>query len=508
MDNMNSFGCSKCRDTFATARSLMFLAAYWCVSLFVFQVLQGCTALTKVDNPNITEQTFLASQGSMMLWQRGCEREAALAIDRICLAAEVVSDNYFNNRTLFNPEFDIPRLLSSDLTIASIAQQISRLLASAEYGLTTVAARDATTTVNQQAELWFLKGMAHMYLGAYFVAMPAEPLGAPLPSRMHYVRATQAFEQALQRTAHPDTIAVYRLALAVVYYRQGDKQRAVEQARASLASNPAVVRFARFDPVPANGATNTMQVALYTGTDEFQPLPRLDFLDPKYYRRSATQESPICLLKSEEAYCIIAEAQLADGQIAQARGTLQELLKLVAQRPVEAVDDAAEERGRRGGTVLYPLRGDSVRVAASSTDPFIAGLMRTRGRGSAPVRVPTLSGTSVAEEHLQRAQTVEQLLELLYLMRQEIFLAEGKRMVDLGIQFPLSDLERNSNPQAAAVLSQNPQWRQAQIPDFIPLASEMNAFIYNEAARTVVIRHNMNRVVVQNRASPMVVPFF
>ena len=40
------------------------------------------------------------------------------------------------------------------------------------------------------------------------------------------------------------------------------------------------------------------------------------------------------------------------------------------------------------------------------------------------------------------------LLALIYLMRQEIFLAEGRRRSDLGIRLPISDVEISHTPAA------------------------------------------------------------
>jgi hypothetical protein len=50
-------------------------------------------------------------------------------------------------------------------------------------------------------------------------------------------------------------------------------------------------------------------------------------------------------------------------------------------------------------------------------------------------------------------------------------------------------------------------YTRAQVGTFIPLAFEMDAFTYDQAARTAVIRHDMNRVLVTNRTSPFVLPF-
>jgi hypothetical protein len=45
------------------------------------------------------------------------------------------------------------------------------------------------------------------------------------------------------------------------------------------------------------------------------------------------------------------------------------------------------------------------------------------------------------------------------------------------------------------------------IPSFIPSGFEMDGFTYDAAAKTVIIKHDMNRVLVQNKTSPDVLPF-
>jgi tetratricopeptide (TPR) repeat protein len=475
-----------------------------------FLALSACNSLTTVENPSVTDQAFLRAPGAMQSWLTGCERQAALTIDQILLGAEVASDNYFNNRTLFNRVFDIPRFETSDVDVATIAQTVARLRSMAEYGLVTVAVADQATTNNQRAELLFFKALALSYAGDYFVTLPAEPLGTPLTSRENYQRAVETLQQAIQLSTDNATKYAYYLLLARVYYHLGDKTNAALNAQLVISGVPNFTRFAQFDPQTVNGATNTMQIALSTGQDEFEPLPRLDFLDPKYYRRSAAQESPVCLLKGEEAFLILAESQLADGQVTKARATLKDMLAVVDARPVELVNDAAEQRGRRGGTVRYPL-SDTVKVASSPDVTPNLGYIRSRGAGSPLVPVPIVSGTSVSKSALNNTDDALQMLETLYLMRQEIFMAEGRRMVDLGMKFPLSILEIQNNPQAAAsttstTTSPRPL-PQPQIPSFIPSNSEMNEFTYDEARGVVVIKHNMNRIIVQNRTSPFVVPF-
>ena len=101
------------------------------------------------------------------------------------------------------------------------------------------------------------------------------------------------------------------------------------------------------------------------------------------------------------------------------------------------------------------------------------------------------------------ASTVEAALELVYLMRQEIFIAEGIRMADLGIKWPVHENEAKFND---AVTTED---RQPFIPDYLhsPI-SRIDAFELNEATKEVTILINLNRVLVEDRTSGTVVPFF
>ena len=45
------------------------------------------------------------------------------------------------------------------------------------------------------------------------------------------------------------------------------------------------------------------------------------------------------------------------------------------------------------------------------------------------------------------------------------------------------------------------------IPAFLPKAFEMDGFTYDQTAKTVVIKHDVNRLLVQNKTSVDVLPF-
>ena len=258
------------------------------------------------------------------------------------------------------------------------------------------------------------------------------------------------------------------------------------------------IRNATFDGV--NGPNNGMQGVLTAAVNNLQPLPRLDFLDPKYPNRGANNQSPMAFLKAEEAHMILAEALLADGSLPAAKTRLQQLLTLVSSRATELVDSRLQLRGRAGGKIVYPNASD-IQVAFAPGEPLRAGLVLTRSAGN--VRVPIVSGTSVTAARIDAITTVDDGLYVLYLMRQEIFLAEGRRMADLGIRLPVARTEVLANPNAV----EGEAYTESQVPSFIPDEFEMDAFTYDAAAKTAIITHDMNRVLVQNKTSPFVIPF-
>ena len=91
-------------------------------------------------------------------------------------------------------------------------------------------------------------------------------------------------------------------------------------------------------------------------------------------------------------------------------------------------------------------------------------------------------------------------LELVYLMRQEIFFAEGRRPADLGIRLPLCEVE-------AAHASNGAAYTEAFIPTFVPQNYGLDEFTIDDAAKTVTIKHNMNHIIATNAKAKEVVPF-
>ena len=78
---------------------------------------------------------------------------------------------------------------------------------------------------------------------------------------------------------------------------------------------------------------------------------------------------------------------------------------------------------------------------------------------------------------------------------------EGRRVADLGIRLPVCEVEAANTPSAA-------DYMEALIPSFIPLNYVMDSFAMDDDAMEVTIAYNMNRIIVENKASEYVAPFF
>lgn len=462
--------------------------------------MSGCNQfdLTGVENPNLTDENFLQTPDAAATWLRGVERTFMQTLNDLVVNGEIASDNYFNNYTTLTKVFDLPRLDKNDQDVEGLQQGVGRLREAASFGLDRVLDADPTSTPEQEAEFLFYRGMARIFAGEYFTGLPASDRGEVLDATAHLNAGLEDLQRARTLAPSDDLRTGYTLAMARAHYRLGNRTEATDAATQVLAADPSFVRNAAYDGV--TGPSNSMQGLLTGSTNNLQPLPRLDFLDPKFPNRGPQIQSPLAFLKAEEAHLILAEAALATGAVEAGRTQLLELLELVNSRPVEEVDSRLQERGRRGGAVIYPNQATD-RVAFEPGAPLMEGLILFRETD--PVSVSTVSGTSVTADQIGAAATVDEALYLLYLMRQEIFLGEGRRVVDLGLRYPLSFAEVQVNSNAV-----DGEWyTQAVIPSFIPGEGGMDGFDYDEANGTVVIHYDMNRVLVENRGSLEVLPF-
>lgn len=451
-------------------------------------------------NPDLAVDAVLGTVSSSTRLLNGCERQLALAYQEILPIAEIASDNYQNTQTFFNQFLDGLNIDFTDNDLNDTAFDIQRLRALANLGINDIGPGDETTTSDQTASFYFFRGIAQLLAGSYFRTIPVEANGALGSQSDLYTLAIADFDTALGLATEAETTNSILIARARAKRASGDCSGAVTDAQALLANNPAFVRFVNFDAV--NGPANTLQDALFDrGTfDDLQPLPTLDFLDPKYNNIiDPSKDFDVPYLKAEEAHLIIAEALLASDDVEGAKTVMAELVDLVDSRETATFSDANEQRSQ----VTPGSRPDNttVVVSAGPNRPFRSGLVLDRTSGD--ITIPVISGTSVRGMYLSDLSGVEETLEALYLMRQEIFIAEGRRVIDLGIAFVPSENE--------LLLNENVNMEDVMptLPDFIEANREnLDAFTYDAAAGEATVTVNFNELIVQNRTSPFVAPCF
>ena len=466
-------------------------------NIFIATAISTSFLSCKKDNPNITDEVYLTTTNVSTTWLTGMRRQMALTMNQVIVNTELVSDNYFNNRTLSNKVFDIPQIDNFDLDVNNIQSAIQRLRELSEYGLTTVVNADKTTTPVQKAEMHFINAFSHVLSGELFTGLPGSAKGPVLSPSEHYAMAITALDQALALQTDANEKLAYTLLKARVYYDMGDAVQARTFATAAMV-NPLLLKQQAFDG--QNAAANDFQTYLFSSTNnEFAPLPRLDFLDPKYYHTGtiAVDQKPVSYLKSEEAYLILAEIQASGNELSAAQTTLKNLLTdVIAKRPVVSLSDVKETRNG-GNRNDYPLT--AVKVRFDENDMERTGYVLNRK--IANINISTVSGTMVTVDDLNSATTQDALLYLVYRMRQEIFISEGRRMTDLGIKFPVSQTEQLNNPNV------KPNDLVAQIPSFIPKNRGMDDFTNNTSTGVVTMKYDMNKVLVSNKKAKEIFPF-
>jgi len=468
--------------------------------LFIVVTLFSCESdlvdFTDVTNPNLSESSVIGQPNSSVAWLVGIQRQMANVSNGAVTISEIASDNYTNTQTFFNQFLDNLTIDFQDNNMATLQFAIARLREMATFGIDKVAPNDINTTNTTLAEFNFYKGISYLMAAEYFSFLPAEENRTPLTSTDNFQLAISSFTNAINLQDD----AKYQLALARVYHNLGDKNNAVTFSNSALALDSNLLFQIDFDQ--GNGPVSTIEGALFArgSFDDLQPLPILDFLDPKYSFLSNIQDQSTPFLKAEEAYFIIAEAKLSDNDLNGAQTTLKDLVTLIGSRPTRIIDDTVE--GRDQDFPGSRPNNSSVQVKYLGDATFKSGLVLDR---DASVTVPIISGTSITNALIDNLTTIDEALEMLYLMRQEVFIAEGRRVLDLGIKYVIHENEMLLNP----AIDENHAGLTGVIPPFIDvIKTELDAFTYDVNANTAEVLHNVNKILVANKASDFVIPFF
>ncbi len=458
--------------------------------------------LTSCDptSPDLTDEEYLQTDNPMDSWVAGINAELASAVGEFALLLDVATDNYRNVYSRYNREFDKPNILYTDSDVETLQRYIGKLRESALYALNTIAPIDAPTA-SQQQDIYVALAYSYILAGENFTAIPMEENGLPVQPSAQLAKAIEVLNEADAVLSSTDFQPIYHTLLARVYRDLGDVDNASQHARQALASDDDFVYYVEYDE--ANSIVNYMKDASYS-TNWWEPLPRLDYLDPKY--QSTAESQRMAIAKAEEDYLILAEASLYDtgGSEYFMQNYSDALFALLASRGNATLTDDGEMREYTSGDVTINLNTSGWLVRASAGEEAREGLILNRAGGD--ITVPSLSATSVTQTEFESA-TGDELLQAIYLMRQEIFFAEGRRFADLGMRLPLCEVEANRityNNSGYDVAD----YIVAYIPSYLPTDEHaMDAYTVDADTKVVTITYNLNKLLVQNKALDCIVPF-
>ena len=453
--------------------------------LLFLLIIAGCDLIdpTEVHNPSITDKNLLedASGGTEPLII-GLEYAFSDAVRKTVAYTEIVSDNYVNTGTFFSTIIDKPRNIAPNEQYLNDSREIYfRLMylnSLAAFGLKTIIPSDPLTTDAQKAEVYFYKGMSLLLLSENFAAFPIDENGPLVKASDALLIAVEDFKSSLSLNQGGNNAVNCKLALARVYRLLGDKVNAQAASNEALGLSQNHVFSAPFDPI--NLTNDIWTFTINRIGDDFEPLPRLDFLDPKYI----TKETGIPVLKSEEAYLILAEIAISNSNITEAKQQMINVITLALSRDIVQFADNDKRKDRPNL--------DSYKIKADASSPEETGLIFKRSGNT--VNVHAISYTSLTENYINSLTSTNELYYALYLLRQQIFFSEGRRMSDLGIRLPVMQTEIDAN----ATLNAGDYGTVAIIPSYIPADNEMDTFVMDEANSVATMNYDMNKIIVQN----------
>ena len=344
------------------------------------------------------------------------------------------------------------------------------------------------------AEAHYYRAMAYLTLGEVFSHAPHEEDGEPEPASAALEKAVSDLGRAAAFGPQVDA------ALARVRRLQGDAPGAEAAARSVLGREPDLLFAPPYDD--ASLPNSAVLFLVVRALQEMQPLPRIDFLDPKYTVRS----SPVPVATAEEMHLILAEAALARGDLAEARTGLENAITIAKTRGTASFDEGDE---RRNADLSIRPRNSEIVIRADSAGPWRPGLVVDRPADD--LDVPHTSATSLDADSVVGLSDADDLWHALWLARQEIMLLEGRRLADLGIRLPMMQREIDLNPN----IDEGDPGTVVVVPSYIPRTPRYAMDIYTpveiydgtgldaELLETEVTMHvDMNRVLVENEVSP------
>ena len=455
---------------------------------------------TDVNNPTTTDEDLAQAERPTEALLPGLRAQFARAVGATATTTENASDNYSIHGTGIIKELDDP-YLTNPTTVNQTGTgsggaaywHNQELRALADFVIEDIAPADETATADQIAEARYYRGMALLHLGENFSFFPLQRDDTPQPASAALSLAVADLTAA--STGPLGTAA--KAALARVYRLQGDATSAVSSAVEVLAADANYLFQQEYDSQSIEN--NPFNFLFLRALQEMQPLPRLDFLDPKYTDR----EAGIAVAKAEEMHLIMAEARFAAGDFMQGK---DHLANAIITANLRDRPDFVDNDQRLNADLSIRPRDESMMIASEPGAPFRAGLVLNRPDVAVPV--PTVSATSLDADSILAipdSQT-EDLWHALWLARQEILFLEGRRMSDLGLRLPMMLDEIDANPN----IGDGDPGTTMTIPAYIPQNGGLDTFTPaspydadgNVLTTEVTIDVDMNRVLAQSNASP------
>ena len=370
-------------------------------TLLTVLAITACDAIdpTQVNNPTTTDDDLAQATNPTAALLPGLRAQFARMINAYVVASEVISDNYSIHGTGIVVDMDEPHEVTPDLvnstgTSASGAYwNVQELRALADFVIDVIAPEDTGAPPQLVAEAHYYRGMAYLTMGEVFSFAPHEEDGAPQPASVALGKAITDLQAATGFGPQANA------ALARAHRLLGDAGAASAAANAVLSSIPTFLYSQGYD---ATSISNTpVAFLVLRALQEMQPLPRLDFLDPKYTNR----ESAIPVAKAEEMHLILAEVALASGNLAEAGTQLANAINLAGTRGMVSFDDIDE---RRNADLSLRPRSKEIMIRADADSPFRAGLVLDRP--SDGLMIPNISGTSLDADSIAGLSSADEAL--------------------------------------------------------------------------------------------------
>lgn len=457
----------------------------------------GCDFLdpTNVTNPNTTTEDLANAAEPTAALMPGLRAQMARAVRAVVQTTALVSDDFEIAFTNVGPELSDPHAVQPDGASYNSTGGIGaywntqELRAFTDFVIDTIAPGDDTATDEQLAEAHYYRGMAFLMQGENFIGVPIGPDLAPTPWDQLLGRAADDFTAALALGPGAGLEVALNAALARTHRALGNAPEAASFAQAALDLDDDFV----WNQVYSEGE---IENPFSSENRTYQPLPRLDFLDPKYTERN----SPIALAKAEEMHLILAEVDMASGTLfgyLTAAERIEDALELALTRPTASFDDSQDQR-LNPDLSQRPSSSDML-VAAEPGAPLRSGLVLDR---PGVVEIPTVSGTSLDPGAVGDLVDPQEIRHALWLARQEILFLEGRRVHDLGVRMPVSLREIDSS----SAISEGDGATQVQVPAYIP-DGVIDDFSprdpYAASTTEITIEIDMNRVLAEEMVSPL-----